>query len=329
MKNAAEHRNRVRITYRFWVAVEGVDEFPKLRNGNVSASGVYFETDRSVGEPGTVQWLHLASAENAAPVQVMGRVVRLNRQTHGVALEFMPQDDGTREELKRLVREVATIRMQEEDGEEIAPRGAQPALSEQGVQRLMLETTLQMSVGEIVRLTIQTSDSGASIPLEGKVEHVVPMSRAEGVTVNRVSIDVAARPGAGAPQQAHPSDGAAVDLRFNDLIATVPDETEAPAGDDLQGSLTRIRLTSLLAFLERQRLSGELRLESGGRRATVYLSGGRLVDVESEPPFATPRTALASLLRWESGAFHFAAGEIDREDRLGIKRTTLLNHDGR
>jgi len=331
-----EHRSRVRITWRFWVAVEGIDDFPRLRYGNISATGVYFEVDRPIGAPGSVQWLHLAANEHATPVEVMGRVVRFDRDAHhlhganeGVALAFMVEDEATRQSLLRLVREVATLRMEQEEGGghglERAGSGVGP-----GVQRLLLETTMPMSVGQLVTFSIQMGEEGSgALKLRGRVAQVQPLSRTGEGTLNRVSIQmIESAPRSSGLHAVPTGETTTVDLQFSDLVVSVPDEVEpedVSSSGDLMGHLSRVKLTSLLAFLERSRFSGELRLENGGREAVIFIDRGRLLDVEARPPFPTPRTALAHVVRWREGTFHFVAGEVQREDRLQIRSESLLN----
>ena len=337
MVNQLEHRSRVRITWRFWVAVEGIDDFPRLRSGNLSATGVYVETDRHIGDPGSVQWLHLSATEHATPVEVMGRVVRLDHETRqlhggaseGVALEFMPEDDSTRNNLHRVVREVATLRMeQEEGGGHGLDRGGGGAAGP-GVQRLMLETTIPLAVGQLLTFTIQLGEEAGPLKLRGRVAQIQPLSRTEDSTINRVSVQVVESAPRSSGLHAVPThETTTIDLQFNDLVASVPDEVapeDASSSGDLVGHLARVKLTSLLAFLERSRLSGELHLENAGQEAVIYIDSGRMLDVEATPSLPTPRTALAHLIRWKDGSFHFVAGEVQRDDRLQIRSNSLLN----
>lgn len=336
MTSQLEHRSRVRITWRFWVAVEGIDDFPRLRYGNISASGVYFEVDRHIGAPGSVQWLHLAANEHATPVEVMGRVVRLDGDAHhlhaganeGVALAFMVEDETTRQSLLRLVREVATLRMEQEEGGghglERAGSGVGP-----GVQRLLLETTMAMSVGQLVTFSIQMGEESGTLKLRGRVAQVQPLSHTGEGTLSRISIQmIESAPRSSGLHAVPTGETTTVDLQFSDLVVSVPDEVEpedVSSSGDLMGHLSRVKLTSLLAFLERSRFSGELRLEDGVREAVIFIDRGRLLDVEGRPPFPTPRTALAHVVRWQEGTFHFVAGEVQREDRLQIRSESLLN----
>jgi hypothetical protein len=118
-----------------------------------------------------------------------------------------------------------------------------------------------------------------------------------------------------------------VDLQFNSLVAAVHedvDEEDVSSSGDLSGHLARVKLPNLLAFIERSRLSGELKLENeAGRTASLFIDQGRVLDVEADPPYATPRAALARVVSWSDGYFHFVAGEVAREDRLQLSGKLL------
>lgn len=71
-----EGRRSARFLSELWVGVHGHDETPVLRRGDLSASGIYYETDRAVGEPGAVVWLYLASPDKKRDIELMAHVVR-------------------------------------------------------------------------------------------------------------------------------------------------------------------------------------------------------------------------------------------------------------
>lgn len=73
-------------------------------------------------------------------------------------------------------------------------------------------------------------------------------------------------------------------------------------GRSLRGNLEHVRLGSLLAFLETERRSGVLTLESGDDHATLRLRHGELEHTES-----LERTF--ELLDWRTGHFEFFASE--------------------
>src|ERR1700726_4145014 len=124
-----ESRRGARVATRFLVAVEGLEIAPVLRKGDLSATGVYFEIDKDVGDVGTVQWLHLTSLDGSRSVHVMAHVVRTvklaaiaGRSVSGAAFEFMPESDEAAARVRDFVRRVLTIRKQHGEAPSIAPR---------------------------------------------------------------------------------------------------------------------------------------------------------------------------------------------------------------
>lgn len=135
-------RRGSRVSARFSVAVEGVDERLVVRHGDLSATGIYFETPTDdLGDPGTVHWLRIgppdaagahASASAAPPgtLRVMACLVRRatvaerGGSVHGMAFEFMPDSDAAAVALVRFVRRLLEVRG---DGAEPTLRVAAPA----------------------------------------------------------------------------------------------------------------------------------------------------------------------------------------------------------
>ena len=75
----AEKRKSARLPSQFLVKVEGVDELMTLRQGDLSISGIRFETEADIGAVGSVQFLSIATRSRSHAVHVMARVVRLSR----------------------------------------------------------------------------------------------------------------------------------------------------------------------------------------------------------------------------------------------------------
>lgn len=135
-------RRGSRVSARFSVAVEGVDERLVVRHGDLSATGIYFESPTGgLGDPGTVHWLRIGPADaagahassTAAPpgtLRVMACLVRsatvadLGGSLHGVAFEFMPDSDVAAVALVRFVRRLLEVRS---DGSEPTLHTAMPA----------------------------------------------------------------------------------------------------------------------------------------------------------------------------------------------------------
>ena len=92
-----EGRRGARVATTFRVAIVGLETTPLPRQGDISATGVYFETDSDVGSAGTIHWLHLVSVDGARDLRVMAYVVRTavmanveGQRISGAAFEFMP-----------------------------------------------------------------------------------------------------------------------------------------------------------------------------------------------------------------------------------------------
>ena len=61
-----EHRRDARFFASFWVSIAEVADESELQKGNVSASGIFFRTDKDVGRSGTVRLLHIATSDRRA-----------------------------------------------------------------------------------------------------------------------------------------------------------------------------------------------------------------------------------------------------------------------
>src|ERR1700735_111991 len=133
-----EERRGARVATSFLVAIEGVEAAPEPRQGDISATGVYFETKADVGAAGTIHWLHLRSIDSVRELRVMACVVRAvamagveTAQIHGAAFEFMPESDEAIATLHEFVRYVLALRFSGSDPH-IAPRLDAAARAEGG-----------------------------------------------------------------------------------------------------------------------------------------------------------------------------------------------------
>ncbi len=323
-----EQRQRARISWRFWVAVEGVDDYPRLRNGNISFTGVYFETDGELGELGSVQWLYLAATEQGQPLEVMARVIRVATLEDvrrgsvpvGIALEFMPEREEVRGGLQSLVREIGTMRLEEqEQAVQAADSRAAPLPRRLSVQDLQLETDWKLVVGETVHLELRVHQTGRRGIFEGKVVEAVPLPEQRARVRVQIVGEAADEPGAAPdvpPRTLERRE--ALDLLFADLDVENPPEQ----GEQLIGSLARIRLSSLLSFFDLERISGVLHLAHDAEQATMYFRDGQLVDVD--PSDAPIKAVVSQLLGWTGGTFEFVMGAVDRPDRVGTTTGALL-----
>jgi hypothetical protein len=358
-----EARRGARVTTRFLVAVDGVEFELTPRTGDISATGIYFETDAEVGDVGTVQWLHLVSTDRARSVRVMAYVVRKvmlselgGGTASGVAFEFMPENDDTAAAVHELVRHVLAMR------HEGAPPHIRPRIDahvgedetatvrQLSVKSMVLETSWAMEPGEHVRVDIVAPGMTRRIRLDGRAVKVA----AKRAPTSRYAIEVeiqkeserpiryhssmtfsavkpeqieAARAGLQAPKPAPapaPEDDD-VSRTLDDLLAALILPQEAPRNRrlHLSGQLSRIRLGTLLSLFDMERMTGKLSLQRGTDAACLYVRDGRLIDVE--PAGAQPvRARIAQLLAWDEGAFELYVEPVERIDRVQTSTMALL-----
>ncbi len=337
-----EPRRGARIAASFWVGIEGIDDRPTLRQGNLSATGMYFETPVSIGPAGSVQFLHVESEDHRVVVQVLARIIRTSMisditrgESVGLAMEFMPSSSEGRSSLGRLVRHVVELGLRHEssvdhqfDVDVSGPhRGDRTSLQHLSVQKLTLETDWRANVGDPILLQIRSPHEGAqSFPLQGQVTSVNPAEEGYRVEVRITGLsDVV-------DERTVPN--AAIDRgdldkevgMFTDLVSAPVDDFSLPAPQHLSGQLSRIKLPTILGLMEMERLSGELRFNAHGRSELVlYLDRGRPIDlVDTSGGSATPRQLLAQLMGWSEGEFHFVVEESVREDRFGTSMTSVI-----
>ncbi|MSP61566.1 MAG: DUF4388 domain-containing protein [Myxococcales bacterium] len=330
-----ENRRSARIPSDFWVTIEGVDDTPQLRTGNLGVTGVAFEVDRRVDEVGSVQWLHIASADHGQAVDVIARIIRvvvLDDQPGGlfraaVAFEFMPERCEICQAIERLVRKVVS---QGQHGVEInVDHRFEAKLSREAeerdgavvrrlsVRRLVLQTNWPLTVGESVRVEIPLPAGAGSIRFEGAAGRVTPGERAGGEQSFVVEVEI--RGGERHGPSSGPSEPA--DL-VTELLVPSYDQTIVSRKEHLTGQLSRIRVPSLLSLFEMERMSGVLRLSRGDQDALIHVLAGRLIDVEAGG--RPPKEVLARLIQWDEGVFEFTLGAVERPDRIGMSTTALL-----
>ena len=351
-----ESRRSARTAGRFWVAVEGVDTELVPRRGDISATGIFFETQFEIGDAGTVQWLHISSWDRAFAVTVMAHVVRsvtladVHREIRGVALEFMPESDVAAASICELARYILESPQGAAPAPEMSPRvsaragagGAQAtsvSLNKLSVQTLLLETDWTVPVGEAVRVEIIARGVRRPIRVEGTAVSVLPAMQGSGKRF-RIAVHVnsevegplrrfssiampAVRPGErglpGSGPQPQPVPAGPLNHLLSALIQ--PPETP-PERRHLTGLLSRIPFTTLCSLIELERLSGDLTIRRGESTSRLFLRDGRFVDVE---PYTTdPRSELAKLLECRDGSFELDVAPVERVDRIGTTMTQLL-----
>ncbi len=224
-----ESRRSARVATPLSVAVEGVDEIPALRSGNISATGVYFEYDRDIGEVGSLQLLHLGSVDAQRSIEVMALVARVldiadvAGRVRGVALQFMPRNVEQEAELRAFVDYVLKLpppprraamgdlgaHVPGIQGPHIQPRlhawttpeggaGSDATLDRLSVRSMLLETTMPFKPGDQVRVEVSAPGMTHSVRLKGRAVSVAE-SPATGEQKPRYQIEVEVHDEKGAP----------------------------------------------------------------------------------------------------------------------------------
>jgi DNA-binding response OmpR family regulator len=75
----------------------------------------------------------------------------------------------------------------------------------------------------------------------------------------------------------------------------------------LRGDLHHVRLSSVLAFLEAEKKTGDLRLDNGDDHAVLRIVNGALHDVKNLGRWKQPHDRVFELLGWTSGQFELFA----------------------
>lgn len=329
MTGTREPRRGARIAASFWVGIEGVDRRPVVRQGNLSASGMYFEIATAAGPAGSVQFLHIESEDHRVVVQVLARIIRATEiddvvtgKRVGLAVEFMPTSQDGRRNLERLVRHVVELGLRQEeavehgfDVEVVEHPTERTTLQRLSVQRLVLETDWQARVGDQLQFQINAARSpGGQVPLDGQVTGVSTLE--EGY---RVEIRIT-----GIGQQRDDMIESEVQA-FADIISRPVDDFVLPERGDLSGLLSRIKLPTLLGLLEMEALSGELSFTTADHDDVVlFLSEGQLVDGARAEQQAPVRELLSSLMKRAEAEFHFVVGPMERQNLVGRSMTSLI-----
>jgi hypothetical protein len=360
MESPPQSRRGARVATAFLVAVDGLDAKPRRRTGDISATGVYFDMDRDIGAAGTVQWLHLESFDSARVLRVMACVVRTvqlsdasGQRVWGAAFEFMPESDEKAVLVQEFVRYVLDLRSPDAGAPRIVERldarvdDQKAQVRQLSVSSVVLQTSWAMAPGERVRLDIVAPGMTRRIRLEGRAVRVSPRltkERRPGGYDIEVEIDQetarpvrlhssqslpAVRPEAAASAKASAPEpralGPASDA-LDDLLAALilpPEEASPPRRHHLSGEMSRIRLPSLLSLFEMDRMTGKVSVKRPGGESRIYVSEGRIFDVEPTVG-KTRREALTVLLGSDDGTFQFTLEPVLRPDRIGVSTTVLL-----
>ena len=332
-----EKRRAPRFAAELLVRLEGINEDYHPARGNISTTGLLLELPSAPGSPGDLELLHLASLDLEYQLEIFGQIVRcVTIETLGdshpkvaVVFEFLPDRSEGIEPLQQLIEHV--VRQQEEefvvdhrfpaemltDTEnqvDTPPKAA--TVFRLHVERMQLETTWPVNLGDRVQLTFRTSDT--RLPFEGLVSRVEPTATSK-TPLYEVDVDLRKLgEKVKSPNNKPPID--TIDLVLSEMMTREGVFSEQ-AQRHLSGRLDRIPLTSLLTFLEMERQTGRIAVEDGDG-TTLFLETGRIVDVD--PATEDPVAQLATVLTNRSGRFEFTCEPIERPDRIGRSTTHLL-----
>lgn len=341
-----ERRRGARIKGELWVGVG--DKKPPVEKcrGDISISGVYLDVGKSMGDVGHVLNLYLETGDKSTSLNIMSRVVRVvtcedlwqGKTVAGVALEFLAQNDQQQNEVVQFVRSVAELQKRkaldlqvdchvparvghnEEDSQDATVNLLRP-------DGMVLETDLPITAGETIRIEIGGLTSEKRMQFSGQAVKT-SLSEAE-QDQSRYRVEVVFNSDQ-QPSDANLSEfavGSSIDDAIDSLMSEVVvwcGEAQKPKQTHLQGALSEVRLTSLLAFFDMERLSGELRLSFDEHQATIFLDQGRVIDAESSTHSSSPIDTIEELLDWAKAEFEFRFGTVQREDVIGMPTPGLL-----
>ncbi len=339
MPKPDDQRRAVRIPAQLFVRVLGVDRVAHLREGNVSVSGIYFATDEASGDVGAVERLEIRTADGDKTLVTTAVCVRVARvkdlwsgeRIEGVAFQFLPEDDGVRQDIKRLVEALIDERLDSPAGvvqtdrtpaELSSGAGFSGRVSIGGVSAagLTLFTEWPVEVGASVSLTIDEGRGGEPIEVAGRVDRKTVLTPGAQF---RLDVTLSQKAGLSTPR---PVSEGVRDL-LGALVAPPVSLRGVHRDQALVGDLSRVPLSSVFSFIEWESFSGTLSLAHADDRAEVYLREGRPVDVDTSWTTRDGRLALTALLAWTEGRFSLAVGDGEREDSLDLTfRELLMEH---
>ena len=331
----SDRRRAPRIPAELLVMIEGLQEDFSLARGDISTGGVQLQLPSAPGSPGDLELLHLATRDGECRVAIMGQIIRCvtidslgEKSMVAVSFEFLPERAEVREALDELIEHIVEATRVDELSIESLLTGElefedeplrEATVFRLHVRRMALETSWPVNLGDRVQLAFRTG--GARLPFEGNVTRV---ERIETPGPQMYAVDVAL--GELGERAKKPSTERkattpeSIDLILSDLIVGASPLPE-PASRHLSGRLDRIALTSLLAFLEMERQSGQLEIEDGEGQV-IYLDQGQVVDIE--PQTEKPLAQLDQLLSRRQGRFAFTCQPVERENRIQQPTTHIL-----
>jgi hypothetical protein len=351
--HVTQRRRSPRLKTRLRVQVMGVDDDFRETEADISVGGLYIDTDRDIGELGSVQRLRLGLISDPLQLTVLARIARVSTVSdfwrgqviQGVAFQFMFQENaqhGAPPETVAIENSAALrefVRALARDTEQQAAQldhvwqatlessqGAERAATVNGVslQGTVLETDFPVPVGELIRVEIAWS--GERIPLSGFAvdSRLVPGSDAKRY---RTTVSFAPR----VPEvEDERTSGGSIQEAFGALLSSSdgpsPERWPNSPRQHLAGDLGRVSLPSVLTVCELERATGILRLRGLVDEVRCYICEGRLFDVErvgAQQP-ETLEATLGPVLAWSRGTFEFLFEPVTRPDRIGMSSGAVL-----
>jgi hypothetical protein len=335
--SVGDERRSSRIRARFWVQVDGVENEPCLRGGDLSITGVLVNISRPVGEPGHLVMLNLASSDHLKSVRTLARVTRTIWQTDlyqgttqvGTAFEFLPHDQLNPEVMDLLhhvtsheLRTFGNIRLDRNLEARINPRsgeGFSASIVSLGPDLAVLSSRHSLAMGADVQIEVPYETGLVS--LRGQVLRCTAESSSGSPSV--FNLMVRFEPFEVLPGQ-ESSDAIAVETLMRNLVVPSVVPSRPDTNNDLSGQLSRLKVSSVLSLLELERLTGLLTVTHQQSSVCIHIAEGRMLDVESSNTMDSPRQALEHALYWDEGQFRFSSQPVVRPDRLNTTTTGFL-----
>jgi hypothetical protein len=336
-----ERRRGARIKSKFWVKIPNIAEEMELRQGNISISGIFFDIDKPLGKAGDVHALNIATVDRSDSICLMSRLVRVitiddiwrEKVVTGAAWEFLFENDQQKRSIEQLVRRVAMLQKMEEGDLELAyhynaqvgqkdTKTHAALVTSVWLNGMLIETDWPVKEGEKLNVEIEAPASKKKMSLVGQARTTRRLKHGE---TGRYQVEVRFVTPESAVAHSNPDTIAdAVDQLLSET-AVWSSGVPVRSNEHLKGNLAQIRLPSLLAFIELERMSGIVRLKQDSQCAKLFVVDGRVIDaVAGEDWSVNPLELLSSLTRWNRGVFEFRLQEVEREDRVGMSTSTLL-----
>ena len=331
-----DRRRSARVNTQLLTQIAGVDTGWVLRRCNISVTGMLLELDNVVGETASVQQVRLRSPDERHEVAVLARVVRTLQSTDlwrgavvvGVALDFLVQNSENRAAIETLMHQVMQVRGEMEPSvqldlpvqSEVGDRLGQ--VQTLGFTGMVLRASAPLMAGAQICCQITPPGTEKPYSLEGEVMRAAPLLQAAGA-LPLYEMEVRFAPAAPSGKPTGLNIGDAIDALLEEAVFQAKDNGFHAPREQLKGMLSRIRLPSLLTFMEMERMSGTLSVIFERGQGTLFLRSGHVVDCQATGhPAAMP--ALQHLLGWSDGDFEFRMGEVDRPDVVQMSTTHLL-----